>query len=458
VTGILLQGLAVAAGAWALWRVLPSDFTWGDHSVYYWRIVEEGGFGLDARAYSAWAWLGKPFLAIRPGLAGYHAYLLALYVAQAILLLRVLARCGAPALLASALVFAHAISYPLRSVGLMSSPKVLWFIAFDLLVLAFIALSSRRTNLRLLTVLALWVALVLLHRLGVIVAVPVFLALALLYPRARAAAAAVLVATAGAAALFLLFLNRESSGSGLWAFFLSHFTIGWPRDPVRILVQVGGAVLSGGIIGVVVLLPGWRAFRGRGALLLLLLLSALGTLAFAVLHPSGEKAMFVLPALHCGVIAAGVLASEGLRWPAGRAVAVAGVALLIALALPGMVERRARLPAMKGPWHDYARDVFGLRAGRPGIDYARAVVAATPEGAVLRGDWGVLPLLRHVLREKAARRGPAARMDGSGPDRMTELYVASPWNRLPAEWRGRRIRPLADLRAAGLEVGVVDAP
>jgi hypothetical protein len=443
VTPILFASLAVAGAAFALLRVLPSDFTWGDHSVYFLRILEERGFGLDARAYSAWAWLGKPFLAVSPGLHGYHAYLLSLYVTQAAVLYRVLLRLGAPAALAFALVFAHVISYPLRSVGLMSSPKVLWLIAFDLLVLAFAGLIRRRTPGRLLGVLLLWAVSVLVHRLGVILTVPVFLSLALLYPRARPAAAGVLAATAGAVALLLLFLNRESSGSGLWAFFLSHFTIEWPRDIGRTVVQVGGAILASGLAGLVVLLPGHPAFRGRGALLFLLVLSAVGTLAFAVLHPSGEKAMFVLPALHCAVLAAGVLSAERMRWPAGRAFIVVAAAVATALVLPGAVERRGRVARMAGPWHHYARDVFGLSRGRPGIDYARAVMAAAPEGVAFEGDWGVLPLLRFVLRGKGAEAA------GAG----VTWYVASPWNRLPTEWRGRRVVRLEECRAAGLEVG-----
>ena len=273
-------------------------------------------FGLDARAYSAWAFLGKPFLALAPGLRGYHLYLVALFAAQAGVLFLALRRLGAPALAAAALTAAHGASYPLRSVGLMSSPKVLWLLAFDVFVLA-LAIPRSGTpggppggrpgaGRRALPPASL-------RRDPP--AVPHALA-GRAYPRSRAVRVAGVLAGAGLLLLVAVFLNQRSSGSSLWSFFLSHLAIEVPRDPARTAGQIAAALFAGGVAGALAYLPGLTALRGRGALVTMLASFAAGTLAFAALHPSGEKAMFALPALHCAVLLAGVLSGGVARRPA----------------------------------------------------------------------------------------------------------------------------------------------
>ena len=107
---------------------------------------------------------------------------------------------------------------------------------------------------------------------------------------------------------------------------------------------------------------------------------------------------------------------------------------------------------MRGPYHDYARSFFGFARARPGADYARDVLAALPPDADLQGDWGVVPILRHVIRAAGGR----VRVAGEGPrtpEERARYLVVSPWNRLPARWGSSAVQPMEELRARGLEVG-----
>ncbi len=448
---VLLGGLTAAVLLGVFVAGLPRDFVWGDHPVYYYRILDVHGVGLEARAYSLWAHLGRPFLALAPGIHGYHAYLCVLWVAQTVALYAAARRLGAAALLAAALVFAHGLSYPLRSVGLMSSPKVLWFLGFDLLVIVFAGLERRAGVRRSLAVLLLWALLTMVHRLGILLGPAVFVGLALSHPGRRVYGVLAVIVTGGVAVAALAFVDRTSSGSAAWSFFLSHFRVEWPRSPLRGVAQVGAMALAGGTAGALALLPGFRDFLERRALAALLGLFALASVAFTIAHPSGEKAMFLLPALHCGVLAAAMMgAHAGSRrtWAAG---VIAGVSVLTTLVLPPLAGAFSRVEVKASAWHDYPRCTFGLRAPRPAVDYARAILSALPPRARLQfGDWGVEPVFAHLRRLREW-----------DPDESAGevFYVVSPWRRLPAQTgEALPIEAVPGLPERGLMVGRVRPP
>lgn len=451
---LVLGGLVLLLGGIFVYG-LPHGFSWGDHTAYYYRIVDTHSIGLSARAYSLWSLLGKPFLASWPGVGGYHVYLTALWLAQIAVLYRVLRFLGAGTAVSAALVFAHALGYPLRSVGLVSSPKVFWLILFDLLVVALVRLEDARTRGRLGLVLLLWGLCTLAHRFGVIAAAPLFLALGLLVRRRKLFfGAAVGFALVVATVAIVMLMGR--SGGIVRTAFADEFELAVPANLFGTLSSIVKVVGISGLLGGIVLLSDARRIRWIRPPVVFLVTFAAGCLAFAVLFPTGEKAMFVLPALHAAVLLGGMAAREPLRRPAGKAIAIVAGSVLTAAALPWLARAGADVSHLDSPYHDYGDGIFGLASPRPGIDYANDLVKALPSGAVLHADWGVKPMLRALVREGAMPAGIyiAHETEPTGADKnLVHYLVRSPWMRLPERDGAFLVLPVESLAKRGFVVG-----